>query len=207
MPIEIGGGGGGGSGTDADAIHDNVAGEINAIAEKTTPVAADEILIEDSAAANAKKKVQASNWPLRDVSCCAYNNANISVNDATYTILDLNSEYYDTDTMHDGGGANPSRITVPVNGKYLCVASLVFAANATGVRKCTIMVNNANVGSVTIPAAGGGFTSEVQAISLLELSATDYVEVRAYQNSGGALNVTYGANNSPMLSVQLVGEV
>jgi hypothetical protein len=49
--------------TDAAAIHDNVAGEINAVAEKVTPVAADLILIEDSAAANAKKKVQVGNLP------------------------------------------------------------------------------------------------------------------------------------------------
>lgn len=50
-------------GTDADAIHDNVSGEISAITEKTTPVSADLILIEDSAATNAKKKVQIGNLP------------------------------------------------------------------------------------------------------------------------------------------------
>lgn len=52
-----------GSGTDPDAIHDNVAGEIAAVAEKTTPVNADVILIEDSAASNVKKKVQIGNLP------------------------------------------------------------------------------------------------------------------------------------------------
>lgn len=50
-------------GADATAIHDNVAGEINGIAEKTTPVGADILIIEDSAAANAKKKLQISNLP------------------------------------------------------------------------------------------------------------------------------------------------
>lgn len=53
----------GGAATDSDAIHDNVDGEINAITEKVTPVAADLILIEDSAASNAKKKVQIGNLP------------------------------------------------------------------------------------------------------------------------------------------------
>jgi hypothetical protein len=48
----------GGAGTDTDAIHDNVAGEINAIANKAAPVAADLLVIEDSAAANAKKNIQ-----------------------------------------------------------------------------------------------------------------------------------------------------
>jgi hypothetical protein len=48
---------------DGDAIHDNVVGEISAVAEKAVPIAADLLLIEDSAAANAKKKVQIGNLP------------------------------------------------------------------------------------------------------------------------------------------------
>lgn len=49
-------------GTDADAIHDNVAGEIAAITNKATPVNGDLILIEDSADSNNKKHVLASNF-------------------------------------------------------------------------------------------------------------------------------------------------
>lgn len=48
---------------DANAIHDNVGGEINAITEKASPDDADLVVIEDSAAAYAKKKVQLSNFP------------------------------------------------------------------------------------------------------------------------------------------------
>ena len=51
------------SGTDGDAIHDNVAGEINAITEKTTPVSGDMIVIEDSADNNNKKMVEIGNLP------------------------------------------------------------------------------------------------------------------------------------------------
>ena len=43
---------------DGDAIHDNVAGEIDAITEKVSPVADDLLIIEDSAAGNAKKKLK-----------------------------------------------------------------------------------------------------------------------------------------------------
>lgn len=50
-------------GGDSDAIHDNVAAEISAIAEKATPVNADVLVIEDSAASYAKKKVQITNLP------------------------------------------------------------------------------------------------------------------------------------------------
>lgn len=51
----------GGAGSDTTAIHSNVSGEIAAVTEKTTPVGADLLLIEDSAATNAKKRLQISN--------------------------------------------------------------------------------------------------------------------------------------------------
>ena len=53
----------GGSGTDPDAIHDNVAGEIDAITRKGSPVAADLILIEDSEDSNNKKSITVSALP------------------------------------------------------------------------------------------------------------------------------------------------
>ena len=43
--------------TDDDAIHDNVSGEINAVAEKASPVDADILLIEDSEDTYSKKKI------------------------------------------------------------------------------------------------------------------------------------------------------
>jgi microcompartment protein CcmK/EutM len=52
-----------GSGTDPDAIHDNVAAEINALTEKTDVIGADLLLIEDSEDSNNKKKIQISNLP------------------------------------------------------------------------------------------------------------------------------------------------
>jgi len=51
------------SGSDTEAIHDNVANEISAIAEKSTPASGDLLLIEDSAAGYIKKKVQITNLP------------------------------------------------------------------------------------------------------------------------------------------------
>jgi hypothetical protein len=53
---------------DGEAIHEDVDGEINAIAEKATPVDADIVIIEDSAASYAKKKAQLSNLPYPDPS-------------------------------------------------------------------------------------------------------------------------------------------
>lgn len=52
------------AGTDADAIHVNVAGEIAGIAPKATPIAADVLVIEDSAAANAKASITIGTLPI-----------------------------------------------------------------------------------------------------------------------------------------------
>jgi len=48
---------------DANAVHVNAASEISGITEKTAPVAADLLIIEDSANANVKKRVQIGNLP------------------------------------------------------------------------------------------------------------------------------------------------
>jgi hypothetical protein len=49
---------------DPDAVHDNVAGEISIITAKGTPTTADFLLIEDAAAANAKKRTTIGDLPL-----------------------------------------------------------------------------------------------------------------------------------------------
>ncbi len=48
---------------DPDAIHDDVAGEIDAITNKAAPVAADRLLIEDSADSFNKKEIQIGDLP------------------------------------------------------------------------------------------------------------------------------------------------
>lgn len=61
--VEVGNLPGGGGGTDADAIHDNVAAEISPLTEKVAPANGDLVIVEDSAAAFAKKKVKLGHQP------------------------------------------------------------------------------------------------------------------------------------------------
>lgn len=51
------------TGADANAIHDNVAGEIAAIAPKASPVSGDYLIIEDSADSNNKKSITIGDLP------------------------------------------------------------------------------------------------------------------------------------------------
>jgi hypothetical protein len=49
--------------TDPDAVHDNASGEIAAVTAKATPVVGDLLLIEDSEASNAKKRITLGDLP------------------------------------------------------------------------------------------------------------------------------------------------
>lgn len=51
-------------GADGSAVHVDIAAEISGITEKTVPLAADLLLIEDSAASNGKKYIQIGNLPI-----------------------------------------------------------------------------------------------------------------------------------------------
>ena len=66
------------SGLDATAIHDNVGSEISAITAKGSPTTSDYLLIEDAAAANAKKSITIANLPV-----AAHNQAASTINSGT----------------------------------------------------------------------------------------------------------------------------
>jgi hypothetical protein len=113
---------------DPAAIHDNVVGEINAITAKTTPVAADEMLIEDSAASWAKKKVGLddlwSNAPAHytdDVLLTSLFMARMSSNMTNITKDILTSVEFDTEMWTDVGSDYDTATythTAPVDGWY-----------------------------------------------------------------------------------------
>lgn len=127
----------------------------------------------------------------------AYNAAGQSVTDA---VLALDSEDFDSDGFHDGGGANPSRLTVPTgkDGKYIAQAG----SFVDGAARLEIRVNGSNVrGGTGQSLAAAGFA---QAHVTLNLVATDYVEV--YGLAG--VSRTYGAAgaaNQTTLSLVKVG--
>ena len=90
------GGAGGGAGSDTTAIHTTVDGEIVAVAEKTAATGADEIIIEDSAAANAKKSVKLQN--LSGMSGCrvrAYVGTALSAKPLTWVRVPYSVEDFD----------------------------------------------------------------------------------------------------------------
>lgn len=101
---------------------------------------------------------------------------------------------------------SPSRVTAPWTGWYDCKGAAEFAANASGRRVLGLRVNGVDPPVRVASQTSGSGTNPIhlQAAATLYLGAGDYVELAAFQNSGGALNVT-ASSFSPCLEVVYLG--
>lgn len=127
-----------------------------------------------------------------------YNNAAITLTTATETTLTFNTERWDTASLHDTG-SNTGRLTVPTgaDGIYSITAHVRFASNATGVRFVGIRLNGSTFIAADLRQAVNGDATVLSVPAKWQMVGGDYVEVRAYQNSGGNLDVTSTGNYSP----------
>lgn len=135
--------------------------------------------------------------------CSCRRSTNQSINNATDTVITLDTELFDVGSMHSTV-TNTSRITIPTGGggTYLICGQVTFAANTTGQRNLDIWKN----GTTRIGNDRKNMTvaSQECTLSILmfeKLVATDYIELRVQQDSGGALNVLTKDPWSPSLAV------
>lgn len=95
------------------------------------------------------------------------------------------------DNYSGWASGTPTRYTPKVAGTYLVVGSIAFAPNATGGRTAQLCKNGvANVIAVSsVGNSTSSFNTVVQVTSFMVCNGTtDYFELYADQNSGGALN-------------------
>lgn len=128
-------------------------------------------------------------------------NAAQSILNNTLTKIAFNTERFDTaggaaSTQHDTI-TNNTRLTCLFAGKYQIIGNVEFASNATGVRYLDVFLNNVTIISAEHSVAVNGGTHGIQISTLYDLAVNDFVELRAFQNSGGALNVNVTGNWSP----------
>ena len=134
-----------------------------------------------------------------------YNDANISIANATEVALTFNTERYDTDSIHDTG-SNTERLTCNTTGKYLISASLSFATDAGGsLRILRIYLNNTTIISQVWQPNSASGNNTLESTCTYELSATNYVTAKVYQNSGGAIDASLVANSSPEFMMHRIG--
>lgn len=145
----------------------------------------------------------AVNFLLNPPTCRVYQgSAGTTLATATATLLPFDTESWDTDASHSTS-TNPSRLTAVTAGKYLVVAQVSYAANATGQRYVTLRKNSAGSGTggtlvdrVSVDAVGSGSTSVFCVTEVWLSTAGDYLEVFGEQSSGGNLATNTGASAS-----------
>lgn len=114
--------------------------------------------------------------------------ADMSIPTSTDTEIEWTSENYDPDGWHDNG-SNPERITVPEAGMYICSAQVRMDPAAGGGQWAVTLRGNgsdfASVGFVNLDTTN---IMGINVTGVMNMDATDYFEVRTWQNSGGAIN-------------------
>ena len=138
--------------------------------------------------------------------CRVFHNANQSIpSGGSGTPLAFNSERFDIGNLHDTV-TNNTRLTCQFAGRYLIYFNIYFAVNATGQRQALVRLNGTNV-HIANTSALGAASFDVLLIGAVgyNRAAGDYVELLAYQNSGGALSVLTGNNYSPEFGMSRIG--
>lgn len=127
---------------------------------------------------------------ITNISCSLYNSGNLTnvASDGTTT---WDSEVWDTGSLH--GTANPSRITVPVAGKYLIDSNMVFAA---GEDKYFILKRNGTALFQGPRNTGQNLTGSF----LVDAAANDYFEISTGIN-GTATYTIYGGQAYSRFSI------
>lgn len=115
---------------------------------------------------------------------------------------------FDTESRDDGSyanlGANNDRITITNAGWYDLKGTVRFASNASGSRSAYFRINGTTTdryGQQSVAAAPGGLDTILTAVASLYLNAGDYVQLAAWQDSGGNLSLPVTTTQQPRLSV------
>lgn len=127
-----------------------------------------------------------------------------SCSSGVQTTISFDTEMYDLRNMWSSGA--PTRLTVPsgMGGIYYIGGQLEFDPNGVGSRQALLLVNGAVVARQAGDNAGSGLPSRYNVSRDVALNAGDYVELAAFQNSGGTLNLN-STQRMPELWARRVG--
>lgn len=131
--------------------------------------------------------------------CRVRRNASVAILNNTYTEINFNQEYFDTDNMWVGG--TPNRITIRTAGIYIVGGLVQWAAHAVGYRTITILRNGANwiAYARTEPLQGAGEVTIHEVGTSYQFAINDWITLGVRQTSGGNLTVTAAPEYSATL--------
>lgn len=130
-----------------------------------------------------------------------------SIPSGSFTSLLFQVETLDSDVDAIGGhstSVNTSRYTARYPGWYRVSASFTWGSSATGRRGGRYAVNGTSVpGSAVLQAAGiAAAVTSVMPSMLVRLEEGDYLEVAAFQDSGGSLSTLNSSDNQSRMTVE-----
>jgi len=128
--------------------------------------------------------------------CRAIRSTNQSISTASWTAISFSSAAWDdrpSGVSAQWSSGSPTRLTCRADGLYLIVGHLSFAGNATGRRIGRVYLNGST--EIALQSHPAMSTNPVHLVfsTYRKLSVGDYVELGAYQDSGGALDVLTGS--------------
>ena len=133
------------------------------------------------------------------VGCMAVASGNTSVANATDTAVAFGgTDLYDTDGFHDPS-SNNSRITIPSGkgGKYLFQTMIRWDGNSSGARSIKFYINGAE-GQTIYRAPAFSAAVIINVSFMLNLVATDYVQIYVNQTSGSTIEVENSGSTSQL---------
>ncbi len=137
--------------------------------------------------------------------CLAYHSTTQSISDSTNTVINLDSETFDVGNNHNTV-TNNSRLTSSVSGVYAVTAGCGFAANTTGFRRVSVLLDGTT--RYFIAQLDGQASNMVIATSgILRISSGSYIELEVHQTSGGNLNTYRPVTTAPFLGFSLISYI
>jgi hypothetical protein len=160
-----------------------------------------QILVADSTASTGLKWAASGNF----IGCGIYTGSSQTISNNTNTKINFASEVFDTNGFHDNS-TNNTRFTIPAGlaGYYRVSATLRWDQGSGGRRIIAITINGGGgqASSEVTPAAGVYVSALTQQVFYLNVG--DYVELDAYQTSGGNLAVI-GQADSTFFQIERIG--
>jgi hypothetical protein len=128
----------------------------------------------------------------------AYNSANLTITNGTFTAVTLDSERWDTGTATEqhSTSSNTDRLTCRRTGLYSITASFQWTANITGDRILSIRLNGSSSDEIGRDRSAPASATEITCQSVntqWRLADGDYVSAYVYQESGGSLASQVGS--------------
>jgi hypothetical protein len=123
------------------------------------------------------------------VSC--YNSGSQTISNNTDTIVLFDSELYDTNTFHSTS-SNTGRITIPTGqgGYYQFNCSVQFQNLSGGNRRVILYKNGSTMtGNIGYQIENGSGLTSIKFTAVFSAVATDYFEMVAFADQGGAMNL------------------